>query len=105
MVCGDTAMERAMKLQEVILRALSGEFTWIGGGARDIKPANSSRSTTGVSGRRPAKLPLLSSSASCGCIARPIVASTCATSISSSAATTASPSPNSWTPYPASSGW
>jgi hypothetical protein len=29
MVHGDAAVERAMKLQEVILRALSGEFTWI----------------------------------------------------------------------------
>ncbi len=27
------AMERAMKVQEIILRALSGQLTWLHGGA------------------------------------------------------------------------
>src|SRR6266498_1230526 len=96
------AVERAMKRQEVILRALSGALTWLqAADILGIDPRSLRRwraryeadQQLGLYDRRqlpsPPKAPVGWCRRSCACIARSTAGSTCGTSMPSSGATTA----------------
>ena len=94
------AVERAMKLQEVMLRAMSGELSWLqaadilGMHPRSLRRWRARQQRVGYDGLldrrrqrpRPAWRRSTKSSASCGSIETATAASTCGTSISSSGA-------------------
>jgi hypothetical protein len=97
-----TAVERAMKLLEVILRALSGALTWVqAADILGIDPRSLRRwraryeadQQLGLYDRRrlssPARHPWGWCSSSCACIARPTAGSTCGTFTTCASATTA----------------
>ena len=109
MLYAAVAVERAMKVQEVICRVLAGTLTWLQGAdilgihTRSLRRWRARYERDGVlglhDGRRGqpsrAKRPSPTSSASCACIARAtgratgIPVSTCGTSTTSPGATTA----------------
>jgi hypothetical protein len=100
MTYGVIAVERAMKLQEVMLRAMSGELSWLqaadilGMHPRSLRRWRARQQRVGYtacwigggSALRPAWRRSMKSSASCGSIGTATAASTCGTSISSSGA-------------------